>query len=191
MKTAPKGISEATHRAHLILWQGYANKTNEIRTALASFDYDASKANQIYSQIRALRVNYAFALGGFLNHNVYFDTIGGEGGNPTGDLAMEINAAFGSYEELKKNLKATAIGARGWAYLAWNEDEGFLEVLIGDSQDTFPAWNHELILALDVYEHAYYLDFQTARAKYVDAYFEVIDWSAANARLAKAKAKGR
>jgi Fe-Mn family superoxide dismutase len=55
----------------------------------------------------------------------------------------------------------------------------------GDAQDTFPAWNNSLILAMDVYEHAYYLDYQTARAKYVDAYFGLIDWDAVNARLPK------
>jgi Fe-Mn family superoxide dismutase len=58
---------------------------------------------------------------------------------------------------------------------------------IGDSQDTFPAWNNHLLLAMDVYEHAYYLDFQTARAKYIDAYMQVIDWDAVNRRLARAK----
>ncbi|HLO98274.1 MAG TPA: hypothetical protein VK171_06740, partial [Fimbriimonas sp.] len=77
LKTAPSGISEATHKAHLGLWQGYANKTNEIRKALAELDMDPAKANQIYSQVRALKVNYAFAYGGYKNHNVYFDTIGG------------------------------------------------------------------------------------------------------------------
>src|SRR5580700_6451657 len=71
--TASKGISEATHKAHLGLWQGYANKTNEIRKALAELDTDPAKANQIYSQTRALKANYGFAYGGYLNHNVYFD----------------------------------------------------------------------------------------------------------------------
>src|SRR5207248_3122499 len=77
LNTAPKGISEATHKAHLTLWQGYANKTNELRKALAELDTDPKKGNQIYSQTRALKANYAFAYGGYKNHNVYFDTIGG------------------------------------------------------------------------------------------------------------------
>src|SRR2546421_11750205 len=80
------GISRKTHEEHLKLWQGYANKTNEIRKALAELDTDPTKANQIYSQVRALKANYAFALGGFKNHNVYFDTIGGNGGPATGDV---------------------------------------------------------------------------------------------------------
>lgn len=183
LNTAPKGISEATHKAHLTLWQGYANKTNELRKAIAELDTDPAKANQIYSQTRALKVNYAFALGGFVNHNVYFDTIGGAGGPATGDVATLINEAYGSFEKWAADIKSTAIAGRGWAYLGYSLDEQRVFNYIGDSQDTFPAWNHKLILALDVYEHAYFLDFQTARAKYIDAWLSVIDWDAVNARL--------
>lgn len=191
LKTASKGISEATHKAHLGLWQGYANKTNEIRQKLANFDYDPGKANQIYSELRALKVNYAFALGGYHNHKIYFDTIGGEGGQPTGDLADEINGAFGSFDNFAKAWKATGIAGRGWAYLAWSQEEEMLEILIGDGQDTYPAWNHHLILALDVYEHAYFLDFQTKRAAYIDAYMNCVDWNAVAAHLKMGKQGGR
>lgn len=186
LKTAPAGISEATHKAHLGLWQGYANKTNEIRKALAELDMDPAKANQIYSQVRALKVNYAFAYGGYKNHNVYFDTIGGSGGPATGAVADLIKDGYGSFDAWAKEFKTTGIGARGWAYLAYDHDEERVATFIGDAQDTFPAWNSTLILALDVYEHAYFLDFQTARAKYIDAYLSVIDWDAVNARLKKA-----
>lgn len=185
--TAAKGISEATHRAHLTLWQGYANKTNEIRMALAEMEVDPAKANQIYSQMRALKVNYAFAYGGYKNHNVYFDTIGGDGGTPSGDVASLIDEAYGGYAQWAADIKATGIAGRGWAFLGYDRDEQRVFNFIGDAQDTFPAWNVELILALDVYEHAYYLDFQTARAKYIDAWLNCIDWNAVNARLAKAK----
>ena len=75
--TAKVGIQAKTHEEHLKLWQGYANKTNEIRKALAAMEADPSKANQIYSEMRALKVNYAFAYGGYINHSVYFDTLGG------------------------------------------------------------------------------------------------------------------
>ena len=187
LHTAPHGISEATHKAHLTLWQGYANKTNEIRKALAELDTDPAKANQIYSVTRALKVNYGFAYGGYINHNVYFYTIGGEGGPATGDVATLINEAYGSFERWAAEWKSTGIAGRGWAYLAYDHDEQRVHTYIGDAQDTFPAWNNTLILAMDVYEHAYFLDFQTARAKYIDAYMHSIDWNAVNARLAKAK----
>lgn len=185
-KTASAGISEATHREHLKLWQGYANKTNEIRKALAEMEIDPAKANQIYSQLRALKINYAFAYGGYLNHNLYFSILGGSGGPATGDIAALINEAYGSFEKWAADFKATGIAGRGWAFLAYDREEKRVFNTMGDSQDTYPYWNHTPVLALDVYEHAYYLDFQTARGKYIDAFMSVIDWNAVNAKLKSA-----
>ena len=177
------GISKATHDSHLALWKGYANKTNEIRKALSEMDVDPSKANQIYSQMRALKVNYAFAYGGYINHNVYFETMGGEGGPATGKVGDLIERAYGSFDHWAADWKCTGMAARGWAFLAYDHADDRVQTYIGDSQDTFPAWNHTLLLAMDVYEHAYYLDFQTARMKYIEAYMQAIDWDAVNARL--------
>lgn len=185
--TPSKGISEATHKAHLTLWQGYANKTNEIRKALAEMEMDPSKGNQIYSQVRALKVNYAFALGGYKNHNVYFETLGGGGGAATGDVATLINEAYGSFDKWVADLKTSGMGARGWVYLGYDRDEQRVFNYIGDAQDTFPQWNTRLILALDVYEHAYYLDFQTKRMGYIEAWLNCVDWGAVNGLLGKAK----
>ncbi len=175
------GISRQTHDEHLKLWQGYANKTNEIRKALAELGADPSKANQIFSQLRALKVDYTFAYEGYINHNIYFDTIGGEGGPATGTVADLINESYGSFENWQADFKATGIAGRGWAFLGYDLTEKRVFNYIGDAQNTFPIWTR-LLLALDVYEHAYYLDFQTARAKYIDAYLQVIDWTAVNAR---------
>lgn len=183
--TASHGISKATHDAHLTLWKGYANKTNEIRKSLAEMDIDPSKANQIYSQMRALKVNYAFAYGGYINHDVYFHTIGGHGGPATGDIATLINESYSNFEHWANDWKATGMAARGWVFLAYDHTEQRVHTYIGDSQDTFPAWNHTLLLAMDVYEHAYFLDFQTARMKYIEAFMNVIDWDAVNARIPK------
>jgi Fe-Mn family superoxide dismutase len=176
------GISRQTHDEHLKLWQGYANKTNEIRTTLADMTPDPSKANQIVSQIRGLKVDYTFAYEGYINHNIYFGTIGGQGGPAKGTVAKLIDEAYGNYDNWAADFKATGIGARGWAYLAYDLTEQRVFNYIGDAQNTFPVWDHLLLLALDVYEHAYYLDFQTARAKYIDAYLQVIDWDAVNTR---------
>ena len=177
------GISRATHDNHLTLWKGYANKTNEIRKALAEMDTDPAKANQIYSQMRALKVNYAFAYGGYINHDNYFNSIGGQGGAATGEVARLIDAAYGSFDAWVADWKSTGMAGRGWVFLGYDHAEKRVHNYIGDSQDTFPTWNHTLLLGMDVYEHAYYLDFQTARMKYIDAYMQVIDWDAVNARL--------
>lgn len=180
--TESVGISRKTHDEHLKLWQGYANKTNEIRKILADMETDPSKANQVYSQIRALKVDYTFAYEGYINHNIYFDTIGGKGGPATGKIAQLIDAAYGSYENWAADFKSTGIAGRGWAFLGYDLEEQRVFNYIGDAQNSFPIWNHVCVLALDVYEHAYYLDFATARAKYIDAYLQVIDWDAVNRR---------
>ncbi len=174
------GISRKTHDEHLKLWQGYANQTNNIRKALAELDTDPAKANQIFSQMRALKVDYTFAYEGYINHNVYFDTIGGQGGPATGAVADLINEAYGSFEKWAADFKSTGIAGRGWVYLAYDHAEKRVFNYIGDAQNTFPIWNHSLILAMDVYEHAYFIDFGTARAKYIDAYMQCIDWNAVN-----------
>ena len=176
------GISRKTHDEHLKLWQGYANKTNAIRKDLAEIDTDAAKANQIYSQMRALKVDYTFAYEGYVNHNIYFDTLGGNGGPATGKVAQLIEEAYGGFDKWLADFKATGIAGRGWVYLAYDHAEKRVFNYIGDAQNSFPIWNHTCLLAMDVYEHAYYLDFNTARAKYIDAYFQCIDWNAVNKR---------
>jgi Fe-Mn family superoxide dismutase len=187
--TANAGISRKTHEEHYKLYQGYVNKVNEIRGKLAALGVpDAAKANQTYSDIRELKVEYTFALGGVKNHELYFNNIGGKGGEPTGPVGDALKAAFGSYENWKADLKATGIAARGWVWLAHDHTDGSLFNYIGDAQNTFPVWHATPILGLDVYEHAYYFDFQSARAKYIDAFFQVIDWDAVNGSLKVAQA---
>lgn len=184
------GISRKTHDEHLKLWQGYANKTNQIRKALAEMTIDPSTANQIYSEVRALKADYSFAYEGLINHNIYFETMGGDGGPATGMVADLINEAYGSFENWVADWKATGMAGRGWAYLAYDHSEKRLNNYLGDAQNTFPIWNHTLVLAMDVYEHAYYLDFGTARMKYIEAYLQCIDWNAVNALGEKISVNG-
>ena len=72
------------------------------------------------------------------------------------------------------------MGGRGWAWTAYDWDEGRLFNYIGDAQNTFPIWNATPLVALDVYEHAYFLDFQTDRASYIEAFFNNLDWDVVN-----------
>lgn len=181
--TAREGISMATHEAHLKLWQGYANKTNEISARLRDLEATTKGANQIYSEMRALKANFPFAYGGYINHEIYFDSLGGDGTAVPAKVRELIEASFGGYEAWTREFKATGIAARGWVFMAVDHRTGRLANLLGDSQDTYPIWHHTPILALDVYEHAYYLDFQTNRGAYIDAYVRCIDWTAVERRL--------
>ena len=172
------GISRASVEDHYKLYQGYVNKRNEILGKLA--DVDLASANQVYSEIRALKVDLSFAVGGIKNHEIYFEHLGGSGGNPSGAAAQLIERDFGSADAWRADLKATGMAGRGWAWTAYDWDEGRLFNYIGDAQNTYPIWNATPLVALDVYEHAYFLDFQTDRAGYIDAFLDNLDWDVVN-----------
>jgi len=172
------GISRASVEAHYKLYQGYVAKRNEILGKLAVVDLAA--ANQVYSEVRALKVELSFAIGGIKNHEIYFEHLGGDGGDPDGAVAQLIKRDFGSTADWASDLKATGMGGRGWAWTAYDWDEGRLFNYIGDTQNTYPIWNATPLVALDVYEHAYFLDYGTDRASYIDAFFANLDWGVVN-----------
>ena len=172
------GISRQTIEAHYKLYQGYVAKRNEILAKLAEIDLSA--ANQVYSDIRALKVDLTFAIGGVKNHEIYFEHLGGDGGDPDGPIGTLVRRDFGSIDAWRTDLKATGMAGRGWAWTAYDWDERRLFNYIGDAQNTFAIWNASPLVALDVYEHAYFLDFQTDRGAYIDAFFDNLDWTVVN-----------
>ena len=176
------GISRASVEAHYKLYQGYVAKRNEILAKLGEVDLAA--ANQVYSEIRALKVDLTFAIGGVKNHEIYFEHLGGGGGNPDGAIGELIARDFGSADDWRADLKATGMAGRGWAWTAYDFDEQRLFNYVGDAQNTFPIWNAAPLVALDVYEHAYFLDYQTDRASYIEAFFGNLDWDVVNGWVA-------
>src|SRR6266571_8851170 len=98
------GISRASIEAHYKLYQGYVAKRNEILGKLGSVELGA--ANQVYSDLRALKVDLTFAVGGIKNHELYFEHLGGAGGEPDGAVAALINRDFGSFAAWRADLKA-------------------------------------------------------------------------------------
>src|SRR5947199_9884855 len=142
-----EGISRQAVEAHYRLYEGYVAKRNEILAKLPGVDLAA--ANQTYSELRALKVELTFAIGGIKNHELYFEHLGGTGGDPKGAFGELVTREFGSVEAWKADLKATGIAGRGWAWTAWDWDEGRLFNYIGDAQNTFPVWNGTPPDALD------------------------------------------
>ena len=177
------GISRAAVEAHYKLYEGYVNKRNEILGKLGSADNGA--ANQVYSEVRALKVELSFAVGGIKNHEVYFEHLGGDGGAPPGAIGDLIKRDFGSHDAWRADLKASGMAGRGWAWTAYDWDEGRLFNYVGDTQNTYPIWNATPLVALDVYEHAYFLDFQTDRAGYIETFFDNLDWAVVNDWVSK------
>jgi Fe-Mn family superoxide dismutase len=177
------GISRDTIEAQHRLYEGYVAKRNEILRGLAEADLDA--ANQVYSELRALKVELSFVLGAIKNLELYFEHLGGAGGDPRGAVAALIRRDFGSAAAWRADLAATALAAKGWAWTAYDWDEGRLFNYLGDEHNGYAVWNATPLVALDVHEHAYYLDFQTDRAAYVDAFLDNLDWSVVNGWVSK------
>lgn len=126
--------------------------------------------------------------GGFYNHNLYFDLMSpGGGGTPSGALADQINTDFGSFDNLKAELKAKGISqfGSGWSWLVADKDNK-LKVLSTANQDTpFDLGFDKILLGIDVWEHAYYLKYKNLRADYIDAFFHVVNWKKVEARFEK------
>jgi Fe-Mn family superoxide dismutase len=169
-------ISRASVEAHYKLYEGYVNMRNEILGKLAAADPD---------QLRGLKVDLSFAVGGIKNHEVYFEHLGGDGGDPNGAFAELVRRDFGSTDAWRTDLKATGMAGRGWAWTAYDWDAGRLFNYLGDAQSSFPIWNATPLVALDVYEHAYFLDFQTDRGAYIDVFFNNLDWAVVNDWVSK------
>lgn len=171
---------------HDILYSGYVKKINEIRSRLGSVDLDSPNAT--YSDIRELKVEETFAANAIKLHELYFDGLGGNG-NVDGDIAEMIKDDFGSYEKWEQEFKALGIAARGWVMLAYNWDEKRLRNVLYDVHNQGGVVGCAPLLVLDVYEHAYFIDYATARKKYIDAYFSNINWNNANSLIAEKQIK--
>ena len=122
--------------------------------------------------------------GGHANHSLFWKVMGpGKGGAPSGDLAAAIDASFGSFDAFKEAFAkagATRFGS-GWAWLIKNGDK--LEVTSTPNQDSPIMEGKTPLLGMDVWEHAYYLNYQNRRPDYMQAFFNVIDWDAVAARM--------
>ncbi|MBI5887004.1 MAG: superoxide dismutase [Deltaproteobacteria bacterium] len=176
------GISDNQITQHKdILYVGYVNKLNEIEERLRTVD--ASKANQVYSDFRGLKADETFALNGVVLHELYFENLGGKGSKPKGKLADLIAKEFGSLEKWTENFKACGMAARGWVILGLCAYDGKLHNYCLDTHNfNFPA-NTVPVLVMDVYEHAYVIDYGVKRPPYIDAFMKNIDWAAAERRL--------
>lgn len=119
------------------------------------------------------------------NHTFYWNSLSPNGGgNPSGAIADAINESFGSFDEFKEkfsNAAKTNFGS-GWTWLI-KQDNGQLDVFNTDDADTAIKHNKQPLLTIDVWEHAYYIDYRNARPKYVEAYWNLVNWEFASQNL--------
>ncbi len=168
---------------HDVLYVGYINKVNEIRDSLASADL--AKANPTYSGIRELKIEEGYAMNGVILHERYFDNLKAGGSKPSGQIAELIDRDFGSYDKWAAELAACGLSARGWVVLAYDLFDGKLHNYVCDLHNQGGVWGAIPLLVLDVYEHAYFIDYATARKKYLEAFLANVDWSVPNELLKK------
>ncbi|HEY7358625.1 MAG TPA: Fe-Mn family superoxide dismutase, partial [Ktedonobacterales bacterium] len=102
------------------------------------------------------------------------------------ELAKQIDQWFGSFDEWYNDMACTSLTSRGWAWLAWDRDGQQLINCVGDANNLYPVWNAAPLIAVDMYEHAYFLDFKQDRQKYVTAFLDSLDWQVIEERFAAA-----
>ena len=175
-------IMELHHSKH---HQAYVTGANNALAQLA----EARDAGDL-SNVNKLQKDLAFNLGGHVNHSIFWTNMSADGGDrPEGELAAAIDDAFGSFEKFQAHFTATAMGVQGsgWAILAWDTlGQQPIIVQLYDQQGNLPAGLVPLLM-LDVWEHAYYLDYQNVRASYVTAFWGIVDWQNVAARFERAR----
>ena len=181
-KTPLKGISDkalAIH--HDKLYAGYVAKVDEIGKKLTELSHggDVSSANQSYSELRALKDGETFAVNGVYLHEWYFDVLGGDG-TPSGALADALASQYGSLENFLAYFSACGMAARGWVVLCWDTHDQALRTYTGDAHNQGGVWGCLPILVLDVYEHAYFMDYGSDRKAYIADFWKNLDWKKAN-----------
>ena len=136
--------------------------------------------------------NLAFNLGGHVNHSVFWANLSPDGGDkPIGELAAAIDEFFGSFEGFQKHFTAAAAGVQGsgWSILAWDSIGARLVVVQLYDQQSNIAMGLVPVVMLDVWEHAYYLDYLNVRADYIKAWWNIVNWADAAARFTRARSQ--
>lgn len=179
---APAGISEKTLSTHHDkLYVGYVNKKNEIAEKLTTLSHggDVSSANQTYSELRSFKDGETFAVNGVNLHEWYFDMLNGNGA-PRGPLADALAAQYGSVENFLSYFAACGMASRGWTVLAFDTHDKELRIYNGDAHNQGGVWGALPIMVLDVYEHAYFIDYGSDRKAYIESFLKQLNWDAAN-----------
>ena len=179
-------IMELHHDKHHAAYVAGANSALE---ALA-----AAREEGNLGAINLWEKNLAFNLGGHTNHTIFWNNLSPNGGGePEGELAEAINDSFGSFEKFRAHFTATALGIQGsgWAVLAYDSISGKLVIFqLFDQQANVPVGTVPLFM-VDMWEHAFYLDYLNVKADYVKAVWNIANWQDVSERLADAVAKAQ
>ena len=176
------GFSETLLKTHFGLYQGYVANTNKLLGILRDAGLTGKTAAPEYAELKR-RLGWEF--NGMRLHELYFENLGGDGVlGRDGALAAQMTEDFGSVDEWAKDFKATgAMRGIGWVVLYQDVNNGRLINFWINEHDTGHPAGCNPVLVMDVFEHAYMLDYATKRADYIEAFFRNINWEAAEGRL--------
>lgn len=178
------GLSERQLKEHHdVLYAGYVKKIGEIDEKLKTAD--KANANATYSEFGELKREETFALNGVKLHEGYFDSMKPNGSACADKIRELIERDFGSYETWETEFKAVGMAGRGWVVLGYDLDEKRLRNILCDSHNHGGVWNMAALFIMDIYEHAYFLDYGTARKAYIEAFFKNINWEHVNETIKK------
>jgi len=176
-----KGISLKTIDNHYgKLYQGYVKKWTEIQEKLKKTDL--SLANATFSELRGLKVEQTFAANAITLHEAYFDVLGGDG-EPKGEIIEAIKKEYGSFEKWQEEFKSLGLASRGWVILAYDFNDGQLRNYLADTHNLYGIWGASPILVLDMYEHAYFIDFGADKKPYIETFFQNLNWPIVNKKF--------
>ena len=177
-----EGFSETLLKNHFTLYQGYVTNTNKLLDTLGQMGKEGKTATPEFAELKR-RLGWEF--NGMRLHEYYFENLGGKGGiDKAGKLYKKISDQFGSYEAWEKEFRAVgAMRGIGWTVLYQDKlTGGLINFWINEHDVGHPA-GCTPILILDVFEHAFMIDYGLKRADYIEAFFKNIDWKAVEARL--------
>ncbi|WP_426351000.1 superoxide dismutase [Alloiococcus sp. CFN-8] len=182
-----RDISLSQLQQHYELYKRYVNQFNEMN----AMPRDASaypRPNTTNSPMRNLKKGETYALDGLKLHELYFENMTNPGGAPSSEMINIINSFFNSYENFIAYIRNAALSMRGWVVVTMDPRTEELQVIGQDAHDDGPIWLSYPLLVMDVYEHAYMIDFGIDRNAYIDAFLKNINWKVVNDRLRKYQA---
>ena len=175
-------INQEQFDVHMRLYEGYINKMNEI-DALLKDNTGVKEANATYSEFRGIKRGETYALNGVILHELYFENIGSTNNTPSTMITQMLSRDYGSFDNWKDQFVATAKASRGWAILCYDpRSDSFRNDSLDTHDDGYMAMSIPL-LVLDMYEHAYFLQYANNKAEYIDRFMDNIDWQVVGERM--------
>ena len=176
-----EGFSETLLNNHFTLYQGYVNNTNKLLALLASMVKEGRVGTPEYAELKR---RFGFEFNGMRLHEYYFGNLGRQDRDRSGRLSRKLAEDFGSYEDWEKDFKGTGMmRGIGWAILYQDNASGRLINQWINEHETGHLAGCAPVLIMDVFEHAYMIDYGLKRADYIEVFFNNIDWGAAESRL--------